>query len=198
MGPDGTLYEGGFFKARLVFPPDFPNMPRELGLHKGANKQKEVLNYSWVEFSLSYLSVMFSDDDFCFRDVAPQCLRRWSSLYFDSSSAWWRWIQFARVSGWAMETNPWCGTNFGVCDFHAIWSKRRKSCQFGCSCDVEEWQSRLQKKSATSCSEKSRRVLMRDIVFNHYRSLRSLMIVHGVTFIVIQIESRRDCLLLDS
>jgi ubiquitin-conjugating enzyme E2 G1 len=29
MGPDGTLYEGGFFKARLVFPPDFPNMPRE-------------------------------------------------------------------------------------------------------------------------------------------------------------------------
>jgi ubiquitin-conjugating enzyme E2 G1 len=29
MGPDGTLYEGGFFKARLVFPQDFPNMPRE-------------------------------------------------------------------------------------------------------------------------------------------------------------------------
>jgi ubiquitin-conjugating enzyme E2 G1 len=27
MGPDGTLYEGGFFKARLVFPPDFPNLP---------------------------------------------------------------------------------------------------------------------------------------------------------------------------
>lgn len=27
MGPDTTLYEGGFFKARLVFPPDFPNMP---------------------------------------------------------------------------------------------------------------------------------------------------------------------------
>lgn len=27
MGPDGTLYEGGFFKARLVFPPEFPNLP---------------------------------------------------------------------------------------------------------------------------------------------------------------------------
>lgn len=27
MGPDGTLYEGGFFKALLVFPSDFPNMP---------------------------------------------------------------------------------------------------------------------------------------------------------------------------
>jgi ubiquitin-conjugating enzyme E2 G1 len=27
MGPDGTLYEGGFFKARLVFPSEFPNMP---------------------------------------------------------------------------------------------------------------------------------------------------------------------------
>jgi ubiquitin-conjugating enzyme E2 G1 len=27
MGPDGTLFEGGFFKARLVFPKDFPNMP---------------------------------------------------------------------------------------------------------------------------------------------------------------------------
>lgn len=27
MGPDETLFEGGFFKARLVFPSDFPNMP---------------------------------------------------------------------------------------------------------------------------------------------------------------------------
>ena len=27
MGPDGTLFEGGFFKAKLVFPSDFPNMP---------------------------------------------------------------------------------------------------------------------------------------------------------------------------
>mmetsp|Transcript_23950 Transcript_23950/g.56575 ORF Transcript_23950/g.56575 Transcript_23950/m.56575 type:complete len:233 (+) Transcript_23950:12-710(+) len=27
MGPDGTIFEGGFFKARLVFPADFPNMP---------------------------------------------------------------------------------------------------------------------------------------------------------------------------
>lgn len=27
MGPDGTLYEGGFFKALLVFPSDFPNLP---------------------------------------------------------------------------------------------------------------------------------------------------------------------------
>eukprot|EP00545_Synedropsis_sp_CCMP1620_P012387 CAMPEP_0119029494 /NCGR_PEP_ID=MMETSP1176-20130426/40547_1 /TAXON_ID=265551 /ORGANISM="Synedropsis recta cf, Strain CCMP1620" /LENGTH=168 /DNA_ID=CAMNT_0006985841 /DNA_START=699 /DNA_END=1205 /DNA_ORIENTATION=- len=27
MGPDGTLYEGGFFKAKLSFPSDFPNMP---------------------------------------------------------------------------------------------------------------------------------------------------------------------------
>jgi len=27
MGPDGTDYESGFFKARLIFPSDFPNMP---------------------------------------------------------------------------------------------------------------------------------------------------------------------------
>eukprot|EP00540_Astrosyne_radiata_P014996 CAMPEP_0116849184 /NCGR_PEP_ID=MMETSP0418-20121206/15426_1 /TAXON_ID=1158023 /ORGANISM="Astrosyne radiata, Strain 13vi08-1A" /LENGTH=183 /DNA_ID=CAMNT_0004480867 /DNA_START=176 /DNA_END=724 /DNA_ORIENTATION=+ len=27
MGPDGTFYEGGFFKAKLTFPQDFPNMP---------------------------------------------------------------------------------------------------------------------------------------------------------------------------
>lgn len=27
LGPDGTLYEGGFFQARLSFPSDFPNMP---------------------------------------------------------------------------------------------------------------------------------------------------------------------------
>lgn len=27
IGPDGTLYEGGFFQAKLVFPPEFPNMP---------------------------------------------------------------------------------------------------------------------------------------------------------------------------
>ena len=30
MGPDGTLYEGGFFKARLVFPKDFPNKPPKM------------------------------------------------------------------------------------------------------------------------------------------------------------------------
>ena len=30
MGPDGTLYEGGFFKANLKFPKDFPNMPPEM------------------------------------------------------------------------------------------------------------------------------------------------------------------------
>ena len=27
MGPQDTMYEGGFFKARLDFPPDFPNSP---------------------------------------------------------------------------------------------------------------------------------------------------------------------------
>ena len=27
VGPADTLYEGGFFKARLKFPPEFPNMP---------------------------------------------------------------------------------------------------------------------------------------------------------------------------
>ena len=27
VGPPETLYEGGFFKATLDFPPDFPNMP---------------------------------------------------------------------------------------------------------------------------------------------------------------------------
>lgn len=27
IGPDDTLYEGGFFNARLDFPPDFPNSP---------------------------------------------------------------------------------------------------------------------------------------------------------------------------
>mmetsp|Transcript_5404 Transcript_5404/g.11745 ORF Transcript_5404/g.11745 Transcript_5404/m.11745 type:complete len:168 (+) Transcript_5404:181-684(+) len=30
MGPDGTLFEGGFFKARLVFPKDFPNKPPKM------------------------------------------------------------------------------------------------------------------------------------------------------------------------
>jgi ubiquitin-conjugating enzyme E2 G1 len=27
MGPTGSLYEGGFFKALLEFPSDFPNNP---------------------------------------------------------------------------------------------------------------------------------------------------------------------------
>jgi len=30
VGPPETLYEGGFFKARLDFPTDFPNMPPEM------------------------------------------------------------------------------------------------------------------------------------------------------------------------
>eukprot|EP01117_Protostelium_nocturnum_P019691 TRINITY_DN859_c2_g1_i1.p1 TRINITY_DN859_c2_g1~~TRINITY_DN859_c2_g1_i1.p1 ORF type:complete len:169 (+),score=52.08 TRINITY_DN859_c2_g1_i1:200-706(+) len=27
MGPPDTLYEGGFFKASLIFPPQYPNLP---------------------------------------------------------------------------------------------------------------------------------------------------------------------------
>ncbi|CAK4075650.1 unnamed protein product [Aphanomyces euteiches] len=30
VGPPDTLYEGGFFKARLEFPSDFPNMPPKM------------------------------------------------------------------------------------------------------------------------------------------------------------------------
>ena len=30
MGPQGSLYEGGFFKALLKFPRDFPNQPPTL------------------------------------------------------------------------------------------------------------------------------------------------------------------------
>ncbi|CAM9281924.1 unnamed protein product [Heterosigma akashiwo] len=30
VGPPDTLYEGGFFQARLNFPSDFPNMPPEM------------------------------------------------------------------------------------------------------------------------------------------------------------------------
>eukprot|EP00614_Pseudopedinella_elastica_P008684 CAMPEP_0172604406 /NCGR_PEP_ID=MMETSP1068-20121228/24651_1 /TAXON_ID=35684 /ORGANISM="Pseudopedinella elastica, Strain CCMP716" /LENGTH=172 /DNA_ID=CAMNT_0013406457 /DNA_START=102 /DNA_END=620 /DNA_ORIENTATION=+ len=30
VGPSDTLYEGGFFKAELSFPPDFPNQPPEM------------------------------------------------------------------------------------------------------------------------------------------------------------------------
>lgn len=30
MGPEGTLYEGGFFKARLSFPHDYPLMPPKM------------------------------------------------------------------------------------------------------------------------------------------------------------------------
>ncbi|KAI0033038.1 ubiquitin-conjugating enzyme/RWD-like protein [Vararia minispora EC-137] len=30
IGPPDTLYEGGFFKARLTFPPEFPLLPPEM------------------------------------------------------------------------------------------------------------------------------------------------------------------------
>ncbi|KAK7207685.1 ubiquitin conjugating enzyme Ubc15 [Myxozyma melibiosi] len=30
IGPDDTLYEGGFFKARLTFPEDYPLMPPKM------------------------------------------------------------------------------------------------------------------------------------------------------------------------
>jgi ubiquitin-conjugating enzyme E2 G1 len=30
VGPPDTLYEGGFFKAVLEFPPNFPNMPPKM------------------------------------------------------------------------------------------------------------------------------------------------------------------------
>jgi ubiquitin-protein ligase len=30
VGPDGTLYEGGFFRAKLLFPKDYPTMPPKM------------------------------------------------------------------------------------------------------------------------------------------------------------------------
>ncbi|KAI8917577.1 hypothetical protein PhCBS80983_g02707 [Powellomyces hirtus] len=30
LGPEGTLYEGGFFKARLSFPTSYPQMPPQM------------------------------------------------------------------------------------------------------------------------------------------------------------------------
>ena len=30
LGPTNSLYEGGYFKAILKFPPDFPNLPPEM------------------------------------------------------------------------------------------------------------------------------------------------------------------------
>ncbi|KAI8620493.1 ubiquitin-conjugating enzyme E2 13 [Chytriomyces sp. MP71] len=30
MGPEGTLYEGGFFKAKLTFPTEYPLMPPKM------------------------------------------------------------------------------------------------------------------------------------------------------------------------
>ena len=30
VGPTETMYEGGLFKAQLVFPPSFPSMPPEM------------------------------------------------------------------------------------------------------------------------------------------------------------------------
>jgi len=30
VGPPDTLYEGGFFKARLTFPPEYPNLPPKM------------------------------------------------------------------------------------------------------------------------------------------------------------------------
>jgi len=30
VGPPDTLYEGGFFKARLTFPPEYPNLPPQM------------------------------------------------------------------------------------------------------------------------------------------------------------------------
>lgn len=30
VGPPDTLYEGGFFKCKLDFPPNFPNMPPKM------------------------------------------------------------------------------------------------------------------------------------------------------------------------
>ncbi|KAJ3132446.1 ubiquitin-conjugating enzyme E2 G1 [Physocladia obscura] len=30
MGPEGTLYEGGFFKAKLIFPKEYPLLPPKM------------------------------------------------------------------------------------------------------------------------------------------------------------------------
>ncbi len=81
MGPPDTLYEGGFFKAKLEFPRDFPNNPPTMTF------TSEMWHPNGISFCFltSSLLVAFSPSVLFFSFYS---VRRRSRLYLHPTPAW--------------------------------------------------------------------------------------------------------------
>lgn len=61
IGPPDTLYEGGFFNAKLQFPPDFPNAPPVMTFKTSIWHPNGTTFAIFCTFSeLTYLGYVFS------------------------------------------------------------------------------------------------------------------------------------------
>jgi len=71
LNPD-SLYYGGYFKAQMSFPKDYP--------YKPPGQSRSVAHFStWLtHFRFPIHQTI----------VAPQYLRRWAFVYFDSPRPW--------------------------------------------------------------------------------------------------------------
>lgn len=74
IGPPDTLYEGGFFKALLEFPSDFPNMPPKM----------TFISQMWHPNG-NFYSHFFAS---CALLICESSVSQWCSLYLNPSPTW--------------------------------------------------------------------------------------------------------------
>ncbi len=141
IGPPDTLYEGGFFKAKLDFPADFPNAPPVMTFKTSI----------WHPNGFKFLLDLYSCSYCCFS------VRQWDSVYINPSSSWWRqiqwkgncailfptvvlptWCRFTGDCSGALETNFRCRVHHSVGNIHVVGSQRWVTCQYRCCSKLDK------------------------------------------------------------
>lgn len=126
MNDDCKYYGGGFFKAKLSFPSDYPMMPPKM-------KFETPIFHPNSEFWGSR------------RYGADTCsLFGWQCLHIDITSSRGRQI-WLWISKWEMVTSTESRNHSIVCHIYAFFSEWRKSGECWCSKDVERRSQRIQK-----------------------------------------------------
>lgn len=76
VGPPDTLYEGGFFKATLDFPSNFPNMPPKMTFR----------SEMWHPNGLFHRPIFLLNTRFTLFCVLDSSVPQWYCVYFDFTS----------------------------------------------------------------------------------------------------------------
>ncbi|KAJ8576493.1 hypothetical protein ON010_g2720 [Phytophthora cinnamomi] len=109
VGPPDTLYEGGFFKALLEFPADFPNMPPKMTF------KSEMWHPNGASASAADGAI-----------VVPE--RR--GVHLDPAPAWRGPAEPAGDGGRAVAPDPGRRVHLSVGHLHALGPERRLARQY--------------------------------------------------------------------